>query len=114
MAALTIPTWLLVTFLTKPEKDATLDAFYEKIRPGGAGWKPVAARKPGVDVDQHVVMSFVAAFVATAVVYLTIPGLGLILFGETGRGLLALGGAALCCVCVYQLVHRIGWERWTQ
>ncbi len=114
VAALTIPTWLLVTFLTKPEKDGTLDGFYEKIWPGGAGWKPVAARNPGVDVDQHVVMSFVAAFVATAVVYLTIPGLGLILFGETSRGLLALGGAGFCCVCVHKLVHRIGWERWAQ
>ena len=114
VAALTIPTWLLVTFLTRPEKEATLDAFYEQIRPGGGGWKPVAARKPGVDVDQHLVWSIIAAFLATAVVYLTIPGVGMVLFGQYGRGLLALVGALGCAVATYQLVHRIGWEKMTR
>ncbi|MBF2074789.1 MAG: Na+:solute symporter [Synechococcales cyanobacterium C42_A2020_086] len=31
--------WLTVMFLTPPESDATLDAFYCKIRPGGPGWQ---------------------------------------------------------------------------
>jgi len=114
VAALTIPTWLLVTFLTPPEKDTTLDAFYGQIRPGGAGWKPVAARKPDVDVDRHLLWSILAAFLATGVVYSSIPGVGLVLFGHYGRGLLALAGALACAVATYQLVHRIGWEKMTR
>lgn len=114
VAALTIPTWLLVTFLTRPEEEARLDAFYEKIRPGGGGWKPIAERKPGVDADQHLLASVLAAFLATGVVYFTIPGVGLVLFGELGRGTLALAGALACGVMTYQLVHRIGWEKMTR
>ena len=78
------------------------------------GWKPVAVRKPGVDVDQHLVWSIIAAFLATGVVYLTIPGVGMVLFGQYGRGLLALIGAVACAVATYQLVHRIGWEKMTR
>lgn len=36
---LTAAIWITVMFLTPPESDATLDAFYSKIRPGGPGWQ---------------------------------------------------------------------------
>lgn len=31
--------WIVVTFLTAPEKKETLDRFYEQTQPGGPGWK---------------------------------------------------------------------------
>ena len=40
----TTAVWLAVTFLTAPEPDAMLDAFYRKVRPGGRGWRKVAER----------------------------------------------------------------------
>jgi len=113
VAALTIPTWLAVTFLTAPEASSTLDAFYERIRPGGGGWKPVARRKPEVVPDEHLGASVLAALLATGVVYLTIPGLGFLLFGRVGAGALALSGAALCAWLTYFLARRIGWEHVT-
>ncbi len=33
--------WIVVTFLTKPEKDETLQNFYKQTTPGGPGWKKV-------------------------------------------------------------------------
>ena len=36
--------WLVVMRLTPPEPDATLAAFYRRVRPGGPGWARVAAR----------------------------------------------------------------------
>ncbi len=33
--------WIAVTYLTKPETNATLFHFYKKIQPGGLGWKKV-------------------------------------------------------------------------
>ena len=33
--------WLVVTYVTKPEKEETLFSFYKKIQPGGPGWKTV-------------------------------------------------------------------------
>lgn len=33
--------WVLVTFLTQPERNEVLQSFYKKIQPGGPGWKKV-------------------------------------------------------------------------
>ena len=33
--------WLVVTFLTAPENDKVLFAFYSKTQPGGPGWKKI-------------------------------------------------------------------------
>src|SRR5207302_1017476 len=46
--AVTTVVWLVVTFLTRPESDTTLDAFYRRTRPSRTGWGPVAARAPDV------------------------------------------------------------------
>lgn len=35
--------WLVVTFITKPEKEETLKEFYKQTTPGGPGWKKVLA-----------------------------------------------------------------------
>ncbi len=39
----TMAIWLPVTFLTRPEREAVLDRFYARIRPGG-WWRPVRER----------------------------------------------------------------------
>ena len=39
--------WLMVTWLTPPEPDATLHAFYRRVRPHGRGWS--ADRRRGRD-----------------------------------------------------------------
>ena len=36
--------WLLVTFLTAPETDKVLFAFYTKTQPGGPGWEKIVTR----------------------------------------------------------------------
>ncbi len=40
--AVTTAVWIAVTFATKPESPATLEAFYRKVRPAGNGWRPFA------------------------------------------------------------------------
>lgn len=40
--------WLTVTFLTRPTQEKHLKRFYERIRPAGPGWKPIAEASPGV------------------------------------------------------------------
>lgn len=82
VAVATIVLWLIVTYLTPPEKEATLDAFYRKVRPGGNGWKPVAARNPDVNVDVDLKLSIVGALCATGIVYSVLPGVGNLIFGH--------------------------------
>src|SRR5689334_18730127 len=40
---LTTIAWLVTTWLTRPEPAATLRDFYQRVRPYGPGWKPIAA-----------------------------------------------------------------------
>jgi Na+/proline symporter len=111
VALLTIVTWLLVTFLTRPERSEVLEAFYARIRPGGGGWQPIASKLPNVNVDRNLGKSVAAAFLTTGVVYLTLPGIGFILFGETRAAALSLGGALACGALAYGLVRNVGWEK---
>lgn len=42
--AITTVAWVAVTYLTRPTDDAVLRRFYRLTRPGGPGWRVVAAR----------------------------------------------------------------------
>lgn len=110
VAALTIAAWLAATWLTRPEDDATLERFYRKVRPGGPGWGPVAARAPDVAADEHLGLSIVAALLGGGIVYLTLPAVGWLIFGRTAAALAALLGAAACGLGVAAILRHIGWE----
>lgn len=105
VAGLTIATWLAVTLLTPPESDATLDAFYRKVHPGGPGWKPVAARLPEVQPDRDLGRSLLAAVFASGLVYSTLPGVGAIIFGQWLTAAACLAAAVACGVAVWLLVR---------
>jgi len=47
LVAWTSGCWLLVTFVTPPETDDCLLAFYRRVRPGGPGWRRIAALAGG-------------------------------------------------------------------
>lgn len=47
----TTAVWLIVTFLTPPESDKKLISFYNKVQPGGPGWKQIAAKAYKTDND---------------------------------------------------------------
>ena len=108
VACATIVTWIVVTFITPPDSREVLDRFYRKVRPGGPGWGPLAKAAPDVEVDRNVAVSILMAVFGSAIVYLTIPGVGAIIFRDylTGVGLLA--GAAVCAAVVVVLMRRVG------
>jgi SSS family solute:Na+ symporter len=105
IAVSTILIWLLVTFITPPEPDKTLDAFYRKVHPGGPGWRPVAARNPSVRPDRDLGLSIVAALLATGIVYATIPGVGYVIFGHWSN---AIGCGVVALVCAVLLMPLVG------
>lgn len=98
--------WLNVTFLTRPEPQAVLTAFYRKVRPDGPGWAPVAAAAPDARPDGNLGVSLLCAVLGTAAIWLTLPGVGALIFGELGKGLGLLGAAAACLVVVLRLAGR--------
>lgn len=89
--------WVTVTLVTAPTPAATLDAFYRRVRPGGAGWSVVAERlgygREPIAGGALSWMNWVAGVVS---VYATLFGIGKLLFGPR---LHALGWLLLAAVC---------------
>lgn len=90
--------WVLATYLTAPTDQDTLDRFYQRVRPGGPGWKPFAARFTDIQPDTslgNLVLDWLAGVI---LVYATLFGVGQLLFGETLMGsinlMLAISAAA--------------------
>jgi hypothetical protein len=83
--------WLAVTFLTQPEPDSVLDAFYRRVRPGGPGWRSVSARlgfgRESIPGGALAWTNWIAGIVA---VYSTLFGIGKLVFGELSSGLILL------------------------
>ena len=87
--------WLGVTFATQPETEKTLDRFYRQVRPGGPGWRRVAARLGyGDDRIPGGALSWVNWVAGLAAVYCALVSLGAFLTGSSTRGLL-YGAAAI-------------------
>jgi hypothetical protein len=106
VAVVTLVVWLAATFATKPEPMAHLQAFYRKVRPDGPGWGPVAKATPDVRPDGTLARGILCAVVGTTVVWLTLPGIGAVIFGDYGRAAACLGGAALAAVVLFAVVPR--------
>ena len=103
--------WVSVTFLTAAESEGTLHAFYRKVRPGGALWRPVAAALPEVAADAGLRWDLVDWAVGCVFIYSTLFGIGKLLLGATGMGLLLLGVAAGSAAFVVWDIRRRGWAR---
>lgn len=81
---ITTALWLLVTFLTRPEKDDVLVNFIAKIKPVGIGWQPVLDRHPDLipgknQLSLEILMMVVGAFTIYALLFAT----GFWIYGNT-------------------------------
>ena len=87
--ALTTVAWVAATFLTRPESAETLERFYSRARPGGPGWRAVAARL-GFGGDRIPggggALSWVNWVAGWVAVYATLFGIGQLFVGTAGSG----------------------------
>jgi Na+/proline symporter len=102
--AVTTVTWIVVTFLTRPETDEKLVEFYRRVRPGGPGWTRISQRagfgREGIPGGALAWTNWIAGIVA---VYTSLFGIGKIIFGNTGLGVALLATAAVA----------FGWIAWS-
>jgi hypothetical protein len=94
--AISTVVWLTVTFLTKPEPEAKLEAFYERVRPGGPGWRRISDRLGyGGESIPGGALAWTNWLAGIVAVYSSLFGIGKIIFGELGTGILLLVIAAV-------------------
>jgi len=107
--AITTIVWLAVTYLTKPEPQETLVAFYRRTHPSRTGWGPIAALAPDVKPSTGGLSNLLDWIAGCTLVYGALFGVGKLLLGATSTGLLLLGLGALGGVVIYLDLSRRGW-----
>jgi SSS family solute:Na+ symporter len=107
---ITTVVWLATTFLTKPEPDGLLIAFYRRTRPSLSGWKPIARLAPDVKPNRDGLSNLLDWISGCVLIYGVLFGVGKLLLKETGTGLgllaLGLSGGAI----IYWDLTRRGWS----
>jgi hypothetical protein len=101
--AVTTVVWLTVTFLTEPESEATLERFYRRVRPGGAGWRTVSQRLGfGTDAIPGGSLSWVNWVAGVVAVYASVFAVGAVLTGTPLRGV----AYAVAAIAAFLLIYR--------
>ena len=86
--------WVSVTFLTSPEPEEKLAAFYKRVRPGGF-WGYIAESYPNVERLSITSKTFFSWGLGITTVFSSLFSIGWFLFGQYGSG-----GIALCVTVV--------------
>ncbi|MFT5143544.1 MAG: SSS family solute:Na+ symporter [Rhodothermales bacterium] len=87
--AITTAAWILVAFVTPSTDRAKLVSFYEKVRPGGPGWGPVAADadpaiRDATNRESDLGPALLATLAGAAAIYGVLFATGFFLYGRTG------------------------------
>ena len=86
--ALSTVVWLAVTFVTRPEEERVLQAFYRRVRPGGRGWRRVSRGLGyGPEPMDGGSLNWTNWVAGVTCVYASLFGVGRVLFGQLGAGL---------------------------
>lgn len=95
IVVVTTTIWMLVTFLTPPESDATLRSFYKKIQPGGPGWRKVVKKAETAHVEivkpgekWSVPAGIIAMLLGIVLIYSIMFATGYWIYGRTLQALI--------------------------
>jgi len=102
--------WILATLMTRPEKEETLVAFYRRVRPGASLWGPIVGKAPDVPKRFNGACNLLDWFCGCVLVYLTLFGVGKVIFGEWLLGLVFLILASIAGLIIYRDLNRRGWK----
>lgn len=108
--SITTVVWLSTTFLTKPEPQDLLIAFYRRTRPSVSGWGPIARLAPDVHPSRDGLSNLLDWISGCALIYGILFGTGKLLLHETGVGLALLAMGLLGGAIIYWDLNRRGWS----
>jgi Na+/proline symporter len=102
--------WLTTTMLTAPESREVLLSFYRRVRPSAALWGPVAREATDVVPRRDGLHNLLDWAAGCVMVYLTLFGVGKLLFGQTQTGVAFLAVALVAGAILYWDLDRRGWK----
>jgi len=105
--AITTAVWLTVTLLTPTTDKATLQAFYDKIRPFNFGWRGAVETGPVEGSFSAAMMSW---FLGCVVVYSALFGTGYFLYGRPLLGAMFMVVVVLAATGIFRNLQRVGFE----
>lgn len=106
--------WLVVTFLTPPEKDETLQLFYKNILPSGAGWRKVVAKAnlAGINFDQKeknwsLPNAILAMLLSCVLIYSCLFTTGFWIYGDYKQALILTSLVIIASIFLIKLLKKI-------
>jgi len=88
--------WLIVTFITAPEKDEVLLSFYRKVTPAAFGWKKVLDRYPGEkQVIGQLPKEVGLMAIGSVMIYAALFSTGFFIYGNVMYGFIAAAISAV-------------------
>ena len=109
-AAGTTAAWVLATFLTPPEPEEKLLAFYRRVHPAIHGWRTIAKKAPELPPVKDLAANGLDWVLGCVFVYATLFGIGKLIFGEIQIGIPLLLLAAISAYLIYWHLSRRGWQ----
>jgi len=104
--------WLAVTFLTPPTAQATLQAFYDRIRPAPGGWRRAVNTDGGKPESAgSLAAGFLAWFLGTIAVYAALFATGYLIYGQTQLTLACTSIAIVSALGLWRAIPKLGF--WT-
>src|ERR1041384_6916738 len=107
--AITTVGWLAVTFATPPTDRATLQAFYDRIRPMGPGWNGAVTTRPPKP-GESVTAALLCWFLGCAVIYAALFGTGYSLYGKPLPAIVCLVAGGAAAWGLFRALPRVGFE----
>jgi len=108
--AVTTAVWLAVTFLTKPEPEDVLLAFYRRVRPSAALWGPIARKATDIVPRKDGLFNLMDWICGVLMIYAFLFGAGKIIFGQIALGLALAAAGLVFGAVIYADLNRRGWE----
>lgn len=102
--------WVAATLLTKPIPQERLTLFYERIRPAGPGWKPIAALSPQVVSPDSLTGSSWGWAMGVFFIYGATIAIGKIVLGFWIHAIVAAIFAVVGLFGVLTAVRRMRWD----
>jgi len=102
----TTPAWIVVTLLTRPVAREHLVRFYERVYPGGRGWRAVSRDMPGTRDDGLGARTLLKTVCGVIALYFVLFGIGNLIMGKFAGAAVLLATAFVSGLGLFVLMRK--------